>query len=61
MGGLVLLCKIVVLAAVCVGAVWFGYWYKEHVMEKIALVRNCFIFYINFTLITPAFYIDVLR
>ena len=32
MGGLVLLCKIVVLAAVCVWAVWFGYWYKEHVM-----------------------------
>ena len=32
MGGLVLLCRIVVLAAGCVGAVWFGYWYKEHVM-----------------------------
>ncbi len=32
MGGLVLLCKIALIAAACVGVVWFGYWYKEHVM-----------------------------
>lgn len=31
MAGLVLFCKIVLIAAACVGAVWFGYWYKEHV------------------------------
>ena len=29
---LVLLCKIIVIAVACVGAVWCGYWYKEHVM-----------------------------
>ncbi len=32
MGGLVLLCMIVVLAAECVGAVAIVFWYKEHVM-----------------------------
>ena len=32
MSGLIVLCKIAVIAAACVGAVWFGYWYKEHVM-----------------------------
>lgn len=31
MAGLVLLCKIMLIAAACVGAVWFGYWYREHV------------------------------
>ena len=30
--GLVLLCKIVLIAAGCVGVVWFAYWYKEYVM-----------------------------
>lgn len=31
MAGMIVLCKIVLLAAACVGAVWFGFWYKEHV------------------------------
>lgn len=31
MSGLFLLCKIVVIAAVCVGAVWLGYWYTDNV------------------------------
>lgn len=31
MAGIILLCKILVLAAGCIGTVWFGYWYKEHV------------------------------
>ena len=31
MTGLVLLCKIVLIAAACVGSVWLGYWYKENV------------------------------
>ena len=28
---IILLCKIMLLAVVCVGAVWCSYWYKEHV------------------------------
>ena len=32
MSGLFLLCKIIVIAAACIGVVWLGYWYKEHVM-----------------------------
>ena len=28
---MILLCKIVLVAASCVGAVWLGYWYKENV------------------------------
>lgn len=32
MSELVLLSKIVLIAALCVGTVWFGYWYKEHVL-----------------------------
>ena len=32
MAGMILLCKIVLIAAACVGAVWFGYWYNENVM-----------------------------
>lgn len=30
MAELILLCKIVLIAAVCVGEVWFMYWYEEH-------------------------------
>lgn len=32
MVGVVLLGKIVLIAAACVGVVWFGYWYKENIM-----------------------------
>lgn|GEM_PF-5219645 len=28
---LILFVKILLLAAACVGIVWFGYWYEDHV------------------------------
>lgn len=31
MTGMILLCKVVLIAVMCVGAVWFAYWYREHV------------------------------
>lgn len=31
MSGMILFGKILLLAAACVGIVWFGYWYKEYV------------------------------
>lgn len=32
MAGLVVLCKIMLIGAACVGVVLSGYWYKEHVV-----------------------------
>lgn len=31
---LILLCKIVLIATVCIGVVWFVYWYEEHVVRN---------------------------
>ncbi len=28
---MILFAKILLLAAACIGIVWFGYWYREHV------------------------------